>query len=192
MVRSIFYFILFVISLNRVAAQRPWSLSVFNHAAALPGGTWAGAFHPGFDLSLRTGVKNRPKSQTYFQHNLGYYYHRLVHHGTQLYSEYHWDANLMSRFGVGIAGGLGLLHTKEIHEIFTLENGEYQRIGRLGKLHGQASVAVKLWYLSQNKKIQPFVAYRFRLVSPFVKEYVPLLPAVSLHAGLAFNIEHLK
>lgn len=192
MARNIFYIVLLTISMNRVVAQPSWSVSVFNHAAALPLKSWAGAVHPGIDVGLRTGVKDHPRSQKYFQHTLGYYYHRLVHHGTQLYSEYHWDATVVSRFGVGLAGGLGLLHTKEIHEIFKLKNGDYQRTGRWGKLHGQGSVAVKLWYRSQNKAIQPFMAYRFRMVSPFVKEYVPLFPSVSLHAGIVFNLDHQK
>ncbi|MBK8502627.1 MAG: hypothetical protein IPL46_10645 [Saprospiraceae bacterium] len=36
--------------------------------------------------------------------------------------------------------------------------------------------------------LQPFLEYRFSMVTPFVNKYVPLLPAVSLHAGVLIPI----
>ncbi|MBK8502628.1 MAG: hypothetical protein IPL46_10650 [Saprospiraceae bacterium] len=36
-----------------LAQKSAYSISLFNHATSLPGGSWAGAWHPGFDLGLQ-------------------------------------------------------------------------------------------------------------------------------------------
>lgn len=160
------------------------SFSFFSHATSLPGGTWAGAVHPGLDIGLQTRLREKENSRTFLTWKLGYYYHRLVHHGLQIYGEYNWDFKLFRGLRLGVAGGLGYLHTFEKHEIFKLEDsGDYRRVGRLGKAHAQISIASGLLYQASSL-FQPFIQYRFRMVTPFVREYVPLLPATSIHIGL--------
>lgn len=166
------------------AQKTALSFSLFSHATSLPGGTWAGAWHPGFDVGVQTHVRQKEKSLTYLHWKFGYYYHRLVHHGVQLYGEYNWDISVYKKLGAGVAGGLGYLHTLEDHEIFKLnDQGSYQKTGKLGKAHAQISVSTNLNYHLSNGW-QPFLQYRFRLVTPFVNKYVPLLPATSVHAGV--------
>ena len=175
-------------SLGSSAQKSAFSFSAFTHATSLPGGTWAGAVHPGFDVGLQTRLKQRENSRSYLNWKVGYYFHRLVHHGVQVYGEYNWDFNLYHGFGAGVAGGLGYLHTFEAHEIYKLgDDGTYNRSGRLGKAHAQISIATGLHYRLSNQW-QPFLQYRLRMITPFVNEYVPLLPATSIHAGIFIPI----
>jgi hypothetical protein len=100
---------------------------------------------------------------------------------------YRWH----DRWMLGWSGGIGYLHTFELHEKFKLNsNGLYRRAGQLGSAHGQASAAIKFLYSSLY--VSPFIEYRIRMVTPFVNKYVPLLPSTSLHVGLYFIINASK
>ena len=179
---------IWLLSFAGFAQKSAYSFSLFNHTSSLPGGSWTGAWHPGFDLGIQTQLKSKEQSQTFFLWKFGYYYHRLVHHGFQLYGEYNWRFKIHKHWGAGVSGGLGYLHTIENHEIFKLTpEGHYEKSGRFGKAHSQFSTAFNVHY-KLSRDIQTFVEYRFRMVTPFVKKYVPLLPAVSLHAGVLIPI----
>lgn len=192
MARSLLILNITLLLLSQVNAQKTaFSWSLFTHATSLPGGTWAGAWHPGFDAGLQTRLREKENSRTFLHWKLGYYYHRLVHHGVQLYGEYNWSFNIYKRLGADMAGGLGYLHTFEDHEIFKLDKlGAYKRNGRLGKSHAMISVATGLHYRLPNSW-QPFIHYRLRMVTPFVNEYVPLLPSTSLHFGTLVPIHNV-
>lgn len=180
-------FILVCLAIPRVQAQHQMSISFFNHATTLPPKGFSGPLHPGIDLGYSTGLKHKENTFSFFHWKLGYYYHRLVHHGIQLYGEYHKQYKLVGRVGLGWSGGLGYLHTIELHEKFKLkEDGTYGRTGRLGKPHAQASLSLNAHY--RLDRLIPFIEYRVRMVSPFVNKYVPLLPSTSLHFGTYFNI----
>ncbi len=180
-------FILAYLVYSRAGAQGQVSISFFNHATTLPPKGFSGPLHPGIDFGISTGLKQKEKSLSFFHWKLGYYYHRLVHQGIQLYGEYHKQYKLAGRFGLGWSGGLGYLHTIELHEKFKLrEDGTYARTGRLGKPHAQASLSLNAHY--RLDRLIPFIEYRVRMVSPFVNKYVPLLPSTSLHIGTYINI----
>lgn len=170
-------------------AQDALSVSLFNHASSLPGGNWAGAIHPGLDVAVITHWKSREKTERSIYWHASYYYHRLVHHGILLYGEYNWQKRILGNLGFGLAGGAGYQHTFENHQIFSLNpSGKYERSTRAGKAHAHLSLAVKLKYTLAKSSIEPFLQYRFRLITPFVKTYVPLLPAESIHIGTYFPI----
>jgi len=180
--------VLLLLFFSSYAQSKIISFSLFNHATSLPLGTWAGALHPGFDVGLQTHLKQKARSEHFLHWKLGYFYHRLVHHGIQLYGEYQWNFDVYKRLQSGLSGGLGYFHSFEDHEIFRLsDNGTYEKTGRAGKAHVQISGAVNLLYRLENGW-RPFVCYRFRLITPFVNEYVPVLPAVSVHAGVFFPL----
>jgi hypothetical protein len=169
--------------------QDALSASLFNHASSLPAGNWAGAIHPGLDVALITNTKVREKTVRSLHWHASYYYHRLVHQGVLLYGEYNWQKNIIGNLGFGLAGGGGYQHTFENHEIFSLDkSGKYDRSAKLGKAHAHISLAAKIQYRMVKNSFEPFLQYRFRLITPFVKTYVPLLPAESIHLGTTFPI----
>ena len=168
-------------------AQNVMSLSLFNHATALPPNGFSGPLHPGLDVGISSKIKMKAKSSSYLLWKAGYYYHRLVHHGIQLYTEYNKLYPLTEDFGLSWSGGLGYLHTFELHEKFKLQpEGNYERTGRMGKPHAQVSVSAGLFY--QFQSITPFIQYRVRMITPFVNSYVPLLPSTSIHLGIYYTL----
>lgn len=185
--RQVSFFILVCLSWHGLRAQNQLSLSIFNHATTLPPKGFSGPSHPGIDIGISTGLKPKENTLSFFHWKLGYYYHRLVHQGIQLYGEYHKQYKVAGGFGLGWSGGLGYLHTLELHQKFKLkEDGTYVRTGRLGKPHAQVSLALNAHYRMENWS--PFIEYRMRMVSPFVNKYVPLLPNTSLHIGTYIKI----
>ena len=195
--KTVYHFLLnfiFLISFSDVIlyGQSILSLSVFNHATALPPQNFSGQIHPGIDIGFTTRNGSLNAKSGFINWKTGYYYHRLVHHGIQLYGEYNKIYPVIkNKVMLGWSGGLGYLHTIELHEKFTLKSdGNYTRTGKLGKPHAQASLAAKI--IVSGKSISPYLEYRLRLSTPFVNNYVPLLPSTSLHLGIYYIIETFK
>ncbi|NND32336.1 MAG: hypothetical protein HKN76_07055 [Saprospiraceae bacterium] len=189
MQKKLFSLIVYWLFAQNGFAQDAFSVSVFNHAASLPGGTWAGAIHPGFDLAMITHTKARQKSERSIHWHASYYYHRLVHHSFLLFGEYNWQKKIIGNLGFGLAGGAGYQHTFEDHEIFSLnKSGKYERSAKAGKAHAHISLAAKIQYPLGKRRFEPFLQYRLRLITPFVKTYVPVLPAESYHVGISFPL----
>jgi len=175
-----------------LSAQQLLSLSIFNHATALPPQGISGQLHPGIDIGYTKLKRPLNKKSGFIQWKAGYYYHRLVHHGIQLYGEYNKVYPIIkNKFMFGWSGGLGYLHTIELHEKFKLKSdGQYTSTGKLGKPHAQVSLATKIIFA--NKSISPFLEYRLRFSTPFVNKYVPLLPSTSLHLGFYYILKTSK
>lgn len=166
-----------------------FSASFFNNAVALPGGSFIAPFHPGVDIGWVYAVRKGNRWDQLLTTRLGYYHQRIVHHGIQLYSEYTWRFHAAEGLSMDGGAGLGYLHTLEQHEIFTLQSdGTYRRTGRAGKPHAMISAMLGINLAPPEWAIKPFLQYRFRVMTPFVKSYVPFFPATSLHLGATFPL----
>ncbi|MBK7342133.1 MAG: hypothetical protein IPJ06_02815 [Saprospiraceae bacterium] len=166
-----------------------FTLSFFNNAVALPGGSFSAPFHPGVDVGWMYPVKVGKRWEQQLTTRLGYYNQRIVHHGLQLYSEYTWRYHIADGLSLDGGFGVGYLHTFEQHDLFTLSsNGTYERTGKGGKPHFMASAMLGLLLAPPEWAVKPFIQYRFRVMTPFVKSYVPLLPSTSLHLGATFPL----
>ena len=169
-------------------AQIHASMSVFNHAIALPGPAILSSAHLGADMGLTFYYKERSKHERFLHTQLGVYYQRLIHTGVQLYGEYHYRYRLARQLGIDGAVGLGGLSTVMATELFHLnEWGQYEATGR-ARMHVQASAAIGLTYGQRTQRFQPFVQYRFRVFTPFAKAYVPFVPCTSLHIGAFYRL----
>jgi hypothetical protein len=176
-----------------LAAQQTFAVSVANHAIALPGGSFSAPFHPGIEASWLYPVRQGERWNQSLACRLGFFHQRLVHDGVQLYAEYSWLYRLLPGLYADMGAGLGYLHTFEHHEIFRQDAaGIYRRTGQWGKPHLQASAVLGLLTAPPGWPVRPFLQYRFRVMYPFVQEYVPFLPATSLHLGLQFDLNLKK
>lgn len=172
-------------------AQKTFTASFFNNAVSLPGGSFSSPLHPGFDLGVVLPLYKGKRWERSIIPRLGYFHQRLVHHGIQIYGEYTWRYFMVQGIALEGALGVGYLHTLEQHDIFTLQaDGTYKRTGRWGKPHIQASAALGFSFAPPEWSVRPFLSYRFRVIAPFVREYVPILPATSLHLGLYVTLFH--
>jgi hypothetical protein len=176
-----------LINFNLLPGQKLYSVSLFNHATTLPPHGFSGPLHPGIDFGLSKRLKEKAQTTSFIHWKVGYYYHRLVHQGIQVYGEYNKQYTILKNFGLSWSGGLGYLHTIELHEKFKLnKEGNYDRAGRFGKPHAQISLSTGVFY--KLPSFTPFIQYRVRMVSPFVKSYVPFLPNTSLHLGTYYYL----
>lgn len=174
---------------HNLKAQQTFTASISNHAISMPGGSFRSPFHPGVDLGWVMSLHEGQRWDRMAIFRLGYFHQRLVHHGFQLYGEYTWRYNIYQGLAAEAATGIGYLHTLEMHQIFQLqEDGTYEQVGRWGKPHIQASAAIGFSFAPTDWLVRPFLMYRFTVMAPFVKEYVPILPATSLHIGTYFSL----
>lgn len=170
-------------------APSTFTASVFNNAVALPGGSFTAPFHPGVDLGWVIPVRTGSRWDHLLTPRLGFYHQRIVHSGVQLYAEYTFRFHIVEGLSVDGGPGLGYLHTFEQHDIFKLQSdGTYERTGRLGKPHAMASAMLGFNLAPADWPVRPFIQYRFRVMSPFVRSYVPFLPSTSLHLGATFDL----
>lgn len=184
---NLFLLVILLSNRHQVQSQKLMSVSFFNHSTTLPPHIFGGPLHPGLDIGYTKSQDLRKNKISFIQWKAGYYYHRLVHHGIQAYGEYNRMYGGPNRWKWGWSGGLGYLHTIELHEKFKLQNnGLYGRTGRAGSSHVQTSISIKLLYSSLY--VAPFLEYRFKMITPFVNKYVALLPSTSVHLGLYFII----
>ncbi|MCO6485318.1 MAG: hypothetical protein J5I41_06010 [Saprospiraceae bacterium] len=180
---------LWVTAGSALPAQHTFTVSIAQHAISLPGGSFSAPLHPGVDAGWWWQVRTGRRWSQGLTARAGYFHQRLVHHGVQLFGEYTWHYRFLPGLLVGMGGGLGYLHTFEQHHIFRLKSdGTYERTGRLGKPHVQASAVLSIQAAPTDWRVRPFLLYRFRVMSPFVQEYVPFLPATSLHLGVMFDL----
>ncbi|MBP9744700.1 MAG: hypothetical protein WBC35_16475 [Saprospiraceae bacterium] len=185
--KQVFIFALLITCSVAIQGQKFYSLSLFNHATTLPPKGFTSVLHPGFDIGISWKQKEKKHSTSFIHYKLGYYYHRLVHQGIQLYGEYTKQYDVIKNTGISWSAGLGYLHTLELHEIFKYSDTEkYRRIGKLGSPHAQLSASIGIY--AQIKSLKPFIQYRVSMVTPFVNSYVPLLPSTSLHIGTYYSL----
>lgn len=173
----------------------PLSISIFNNGTSLPGTGYLGVFsktiHPGITLGTYHLYHTGQKHEFFQTFKAGYYYHRFVQHGIQLYSEAGYRYLTQS----GIYGeallGAGYLHSFPNMEVFVFKDGRYVKKRNFGKPQFMISTEVGGGYdLEARCKIplRVFLLYQFWMQTPFVNKYVPLLPNTALHLGVRYMI----
>lgn len=169
----------------------PIQISFFNNATLLPGAGELGIFglpiHPGLRIGTAFTLKQQAKSQWFQTVQLGYYYHRYVHHAIQIYSETAYRYALSSNWDIEGSLGLGYLHAIPATPTFTLKDGQYEKKAGWGRAQLMGGLSLGIGY-----HIRPdwrvFIQSQFYVQTPFVREYVPVLPNLAFHAGFSFPL----
>ncbi|MBX9850935.1 MAG: hypothetical protein K2X86_04170 [Cytophagaceae bacterium] len=196
--KPLIFFICFFFLFYVVPAQdtkRPITFSVFNNGTSLPGfgalGVFSKTIHPGFHIGTYWLYKKGEKHEFFQTAKLGYFYHRFVQHGIQLYSE----GGYRYITGSGIYGevllGAGYLHSFPDMQVFVFKDGKYKKKAPLGRPQFMISAGVGVGYDFEKKCDKPlrlYLLYQFWMQTPFVNKYVPLLPNTSFHLGAIFSI----
>ena len=169
--------------------QYPISVTIFNTATLLPGSAKLGVFgvpvHPGITLGSEYSYLKRQHSELLQTVRLGYFYHRYIQHGIQLYSElgyrYHFNASW------DIAGrlGVGYLHAFNDRGQFELtQEGIYEKLPNTGRAQFMGAFSIGPGYTFGNE-MRLFLHYQFALQLPFINEYVPVMPSSNVHLGVS-------
>lgn len=188
-----FFLAIFVIeqvSASDTLQYRPITISVFSNATAMPGSTVikTSAVHPGVCVGTALFLNNSSKNQWFQTAKLGYYYHQYSQHALQLYTENGINHNFRFPLSVGIAGGAGLLLSKADLQVYKLNsNGHYESTSGI-RLQAMIVVTPEISWnfkLKSGLPLRIFAHYQLWFQLPYVKQYVPILPNVSTHVGIA-------
>lgn len=201
--KSIFYLSLFILIFGSALAQndstgrrRELGVALTNNNSAFPfskfGGLFQGPFHPGIELSYGLNWKTKPKHDWYQQIKLGYFYHRFVQHGIELYTNTGYRYKFSPSIFTEAAIGAGYLHSIPATAKLKLDDdGEYQNNKGVGRMQFMFVFNLGAGYTfnpTAKKPVSVFVTYQQRIQAPFVKSYVPLLPYNSLMIGGKINL----
>lgn len=166
----------------------PLVVSVFNVGTQLPGSGALGVFsrsvHPGVSMGTEFFYRKRPKNQWFQTARFGVLHHRLSQTAVQLYSEFGYRRKIWRGTGAELRLGGGYLHSFPAVETFKLKDGAYDQKANIGRAQAMAGGTFGLSYATATDW-RFFLDYQFYLQTPFVKNYVPLLPNSALHIGAA-------
>lgn len=176
--------------------ERYYTFAISNSHSAKPFGSFSSLFykdfHPGLDIGYGTVLKNKNKHQWFLEGRLSYMFHRWVQHNIALYVDAGYRYAVTPSWLAEIKSGGGYQLSIPHSKVFTITEsdgitkkknfGRFQVIGNLG--------------LGISKNLVPpfgtriFMEYRQQIQTPFIKEYVPVLPYNSLLIGVAVPIKH--
>lgn len=173
---------------GQVHQSWPLSVAISNNATQLPSlRLFTTPVHPGITIGTEYSYNKAAKHQFFQTLNLGYVYHRYLHHAINLYTE--GGYRFRTPKGFSIATKIGAGYQQEIsdtHIFKTNDDGDYEQTRRLGRPQFTAGFALQPSYsLGQQKEWTIFLEYRFFIQAPFVKQYVPVLPNTVLQLGVS-------
>lgn len=186
--------VLLLLQGNLTAQNKTFSISVFNNGTALPGsgtlGVWNKNIHPGGQLGYHHIHKKWDNAVLFQNVKLGYYYHRFAQQAIQLYTEAGYQYQFKFGLFADVALGGGYLHAFPDLDVFRIENGAYVKKTNWGRPQAMLSTALSIGYNLQSSfdiPLKPYLQYQFWLQTPYVKEYVPLLPNAAVHLGVYYT-----
>jgi hypothetical protein len=170
-------------------------LSVFNSGTQLPGNFITVPVHPGVSAGIEF-AHNRSTVNRWFQTaRLGLLHHQYSQTAVQLYSEGGFRRSVWRGLSAEVRVGLGYLHSFTDVPIFKLKSeGTYKRVSKFGRPQFMTGGALGMGY-TFHKSAHPWrlqVDYQFYVQTPFINEYVPLLPVSALHVGSAIPLSVFK
>lgn len=197
--RTFFLFFLIAVPLILSAQEKVDSSalriegSFFSNAPSLPfsGNVFTTPYHPGIDLGIGAPFNLKKSGRWEWRTQLGYYYHELSHHGIHLrggvlyrqmtgWEGFSWEFSLKG-------GYLHMIAQRPKYELN--DNGAYEKEPSLGRSQFSAGLATGPAYRFQgSERWELFLNYRFWVQTPFVNEYVPILPNVAFHFGVRYEL----
>lgn len=191
MSKAAFYFLILLSSQSQ--AQRSYSFSLFNNATQLPmasfSAVWKQPLHPGIAVGYDFHWKeNSPWFQTV---KIAFYYHQFVQSAIQVYTDFGYRKAWSKGFFAEASVCLGYLHAIPLTEQARLnQNGNYEIKNGAGRAQIMFGLTPGVGYEFTNadRKVAVFINYQIWMQSPFVRDYVPLLPNGAVHIGGRFAI----
>ena len=189
--RIAFYLVWLVLAVPAWAQQSatksyrglPVSISLFTESISLPG--FRGIFaNPGIKVGTEFYYRNRTRSQLLQTVNAGYYYHRNLHHGMFINSEFTYRRYFGNFYAEGGIGG-GYLHLYSLIPMYEKNGDSYSKAsphvhkfmpslgGGVGYRCGKALIGVRYEVFGE---------------FPVLSNEVPLLPHKALCLSVRFNM----
>jgi len=176
------------------------SIAVTTMHTALPFGSFSKLFvkefHPGFELgtgfnwSGTAGKKSNRKHDWFQTFQFGYTYHRWVQHSLVFYTQFGYRCKLPKGFNIETKLGTGYLRAIIATEVFSDGQADDEHYGKITSGRSQAILNLGFNVNKQfaSKPLKVFLEYEQRLQTPFIQDYVSLLPYNYLKLGIAISI----
>ena len=169
--------------------QRFYRMAFSNSHAAKPFGSFSSLFyqdfHPGIDIGYESTFSSKNRTQWFYEVRMGYMFHQWVQHNISLYGNLGVRSEVFPTWlgEIKMGGGYQLsIPQSKVFEITESDGvkkkknfGRSQVIGDLG-----VAVSKKL----RTSGVHLFLEYKQQIQTPFISEYVPLLPYNSILIGI--------
>jgi hypothetical protein len=175
-----------------------YQLAVSNSHSAKPFASFLSLFyedfHPGIDFGYGFVLKSGDKYQWVLEGRLGYMYHRWVQHNIGLYAVTGYRYLISPSWSAEIKLGGGYQHSIPNSKVFTITESEgIKKKKNVGRSQGIVNLGFGVSKnLSPPFGIRVFMEYKQQIQTPFIKEYVPILPYNSIVIGVAIPRKHPK
>jgi hypothetical protein len=192
------YLLAFLFCFSSLQAQTSgkdhyYSLAVSNAHTAKPFENFSSLFykdfHPGFEGGYGSILKTAKKHVLFAELKLSYLFHRWVQHNIALNLFGGYGYKLNSSWTAAIKFGGGYQASIPTGKVFRItENGPEEKGHALrSQFTANLGFIVDKRITSTGTKL--FMEYRQIIQTPFVKEYVPLLPYNQILIGLTFPVQ---
>ncbi len=183
---------------KRDTSELRGSASFFSNTPSLPlsGNVFVPPYHAGLDLGLSSPFEVQKRGRWEWNADLAYYYHRLSHHGIHLRGGVRYRRIGLSDSGeygfsweLAVKGGYLHMFMERPSYEFNEETGEYERSSPTGRSQFSFGVSTGPTYrFPKAPEWETFLNYRIWMQTPFVQNYVPILPNIALHIGMRFEL----
>lgn len=190
--------LLLLFSFNSQAQKSPhkkqhyYRFAISNSHTAKPFGSFSSLlyknFHPGFEISKGKILSSKNKHEWLAEITVSYLWHRWVQHnlGLSLNGGYRYLPG--KNWGASVKLGAGYQVSMPTDKVYAIT-----RDGLKEKGHVVRSQIIAAFSIGADKKIgakgiKAFIEYQQKIQTPFIKEYVPLLPYNTLLAGVTIPI----
>jgi len=171
-----------------------WKFGITNSQTARPFAKFAALvqspIHPGFEFGYSKPERIRPKSQWAFEPTISYTFHRWVQHNIALmvnqYYRHDLPAGLKASARVGAGYQLSIPTTK----VYSISNETIQPKAFAGRSQIALNAAIGLDKSIGKKGMLIGLLYQQKIQTPFVKNYVPLLPYNSMMISCTVPVHH--
>ena len=182
---------------SKTEKQHYYQVAVSNSHSAKPFGSFLSLFyedfHPGIDFGYGSVLKSGNKYQWFLEGRLSYMYHRWVQHNIALYALGGYRHSITPSWSAEIKLGGGYQHSIPNSKLFTITESEgVEKKKNLGRSQAIASLSLGIGKNISPHGIRVFMEYKQQIQTPFIKEYVSILPYNSLLIGVAIPRKHSK
>lgn len=192
--------LLFSFSLQAQNATTPkdqyYRFAISNSHTAKPLGSFLSLvhkeFHPGFEISRGKILKHSNTHQWLGELTLSYLYHRWVQQNLAVSANGSYRRLLGECWAASVKLGAGYQLSMPADKVYAITNEGLKEKGHVLRSQVIAAFAIGADRKISAKGAKIFMEYQQKIQTPFIKEYVPLLPYNTLLLGVIIPIHKLS
>ena len=165
-----------------------------NSHAAKPFGSFTSLFyrdfHPGAEIGYESILKNNARRVWFYELRMGYMFHQWVQHNIAIYGNVGYRHELIPSWYGELKLGGGYQHSISDSKVYKVtESDGVKEKKNIGRSQAIANFTVAISKkLSRASETYLFLEYRQQIQTPFIREYVPVLPYNSMLLGVKFPL----